>query len=90
MSTHPYLKNLTLEERDLFNDALSSDVHKVYLKILAEITQEFHRPVVQYRLSDMTEKSLGELAILKANSQGAEALLQKFQSLKQTLKNKKD
>jgi hypothetical protein len=86
MSTHPLLKNLTLEERDLIRETLQSDVFPVFCKILKELSNDYRESVLNYSLQDMTDSSLGEFALLKARQQGVDSLVLKVSALKTTIK----
>jgi len=80
--TSPLLSKLTLEEQDLFQDSMSSDIFNIYLKIINEIVADIDKDVLKYQLDKLDDASLGELAALKMRSQGARTLLRHFRDLK--------
>ena len=80
------LDKLTLEERELLQDTLPTELHKVYVKIIEAIVEDCSRRVLYYNLIDLADDSIGELALLKAKAQGAAAVLTQFQALRKTAK----
>lgn len=73
---------LTLEERDLLNDSLDSDLFNVYTKLLNELVSEMEQLVLKQHLTDLSDTTLQQLALAKAQAQGARQLLFKFAALK--------
>lgn len=81
-------KTLTEDELDLFTDSLETDLFPIYLKIIKELQQNIAQDMLRYNLLDLSEKSLGELALLKAQGQGCDKLVTKFAALGTIYKNK--
>lgn len=84
---------LTLEEVDIINDSINSDIFNVFIKLCQKISADIHKDVLQYTLTRLNEESLSELAYRKMKAQGAEKLVVELKALqeaanKQRRKNK--
>jgi len=80
-------KCLTEDEFDLFIDSINGGLFSIYYKLFNDLTTDLSKSVLSYNLNDLSEKSLGELALLKAEVQGMHKLTRRFASLREAVKN---